>query len=259
MNFKRETLDIKGSRVESILIQTNEQNSLTRSSLLEFRAIMEELKNDNSVKAVILGSENEKFFSNGVDASQVAKTPKEDLAEEMGEIVKFFSYLMQFYKPLVAEIGGYAMGGGAVLALACDFRHMLNQKGRLSFTEVFFGLPLPGIFIEKIKLSVSPAFINDMIYGGIYKADEAKQIGFIHEISTTKEELRKITVKKLETITRIPISAFMKTKLSLHHDIVKSIDFHAKILSENFSNVTIQANLMEAMTAFTEQRRPKFI
>ncbi|HMW60141.1 MAG TPA: enoyl-CoA hydratase/isomerase family protein [Leptospiraceae bacterium] len=258
MNFKRERIDLKGSQVEIISIQTNEQNSFTRAALLEFRALMDELRDDRSVKAVAFASENEKFFSNGVDAATIATTPSEHLAEEMGEIVKFFGHLLQFYKPLVCEISGHAMGGGAVIALACDFRFMLNQKGRVSFTEVFFGLPLPGVFIDKLKYTVSPSHLNDMVYGETYKAQEALSAGFVNAIADSREDLRKLTMRKLEALTRIPSSAFIHTKASLLHETVSRIEFHAKATDKNFSDPTIRGNLMEAMKSFTEGRRPKF-
>ncbi|MBL8020695.1 MAG: enoyl-CoA hydratase/isomerase family protein [Leptospirales bacterium] len=258
MNFKRETLDVKGSLCECITIQTNEQNSVTRSSLLEFQAILEEVQNNPAIRAAVITSENDKFFCNGVDGAHIASTPAEKLPEEMGEIVKFFCYMIQFYKPLIAEISGHAMGGGAVIALACDYRYMLNQKGRVSFTEVFFGLPLPSVLVDKLKYTIDPRYLADMIYGEAYKADEALKIGFVHELADSRENLRKLTLKKLDVLSRMPISAFINTKMALHHETVERIDWHTKKLATDFSDPIIRKNLMEAMNAFTQKRRPKF-
>ncbi len=258
MNYKRETTDVKGSKVEFVTIQTNEQNSFTRDNLLEFQEIMEELRVNGEIRAVVLTSENEKFFSNGMDAQNIINTPQENLAEEMGSIVRFFNYLMGFDKPLIAEVGGYAMGGGAVVTLASDFKYMLEGKARISFTEVFFGLPLPGSFVDKTKITVLPPYINDTVYGAAYKASEAKQIGLIDETAPDRDALRKLVMKKLDAILKVPTSAFAGTKRTLHADILRNIEGHMTRLMENFAHPIIMANLLEAMSALKEKRRPRF-
>ncbi|HMV44086.1 MAG TPA: enoyl-CoA hydratase/isomerase family protein [Leptospiraceae bacterium] len=256
--FKVENQELKGGKTAFIGIQTSEQNTVTRDQILELQRILTDLDKDSTVRGIVIHSENEKFFCNGMDAKHISTTPKDRLAEEMGEIIKFFVFMSEIYKPLVAEISGYAMGGGAVLSLACDYRMMLTGKARISFTEVFFGLPLPGVLIEKCKMAVLPQHVNDVIYGTNYKAEEAKEIGFIHEIADNKEDLRKLTVRKLENLYKFPLSAFQKTKESLHYHLSQYADAHMKALDANFQNPVIQKNLMEAMNAFQEKRRPNF-
>ncbi len=257
-NYHVEEKELKGGKTSFIGIQTNEQNSITRDQILELQSILTKLNEDASVKGIVIHSENEKFFCNGMDAKHISTTPQEKLAEEMGEIIKFFVFVSNIYKPLIAEISGYAMGGGAVLSLACDYRMMMTGKARISFTEVFFGLPLPGVLIEKTKMVVLPQHVNDVIYGTNYKAEEAKEIGFIHEIANNKEDLRKLTIRKLETLYKFPLSAFQGTKESLHFHLSQYADAHMKALDKNFKTPIIQKNLMEAMNAFGEKRRPNF-
>src|SRR6266850_1914952 len=89
-------------------------------------AIMEYLKKaegDPAVKgAVLIGSA--KAFSGGADIREVNK-PQDAMT-----------------KPLVAAIGGFALGGGLELALACHFRVAL-PKSQLGLPEVKLGI-LPG-------------------------------------------------------------------------------------------------------------------
>ena len=257
-NFQVDKRELKGGTAAYIGIQTNSQNSVTRTQLLELQSIVEELDADSSIRGIVLHSENEKFFCNGVDAANIAQTPKENLMDEMGEIVKFFVFLTKIYKPMITQIGGYAMGGGAVMALACDYRYMLQGKARISFTEVFFGLPLPGVFIDKIKETVPPQYAADLIYGGAYKAQEAKEIGFIDGVSENASDLESTVHKKMEAIFRIPTSAFAKTKESRNIILLQNEKEHMQAMAKNFENPVIQANLYEAMQAFVEKRKPNF-
>jgi ribosomal protein L35AE/L33A len=55
--------------------------------------------------------------------------------------------------PVIAEIGGNAYAGGAILASACDFRFMRSDRGRFCFPEVHLGIP----FIRFIATESSEA------------------------------------------------------------------------------------------------------
>ncbi len=260
MNYSRENIELKNGTAQIIKIQTNEQNSFTRDNLLEFENILEEIKKDDRIRAVVVSSDNPKFFSNGVDAENILNTPKERLAEEMGQIVFFFGHLLKFDKPLIAEVTGYAMGGGAVVTLACDFRYMLEGKARIAFTEVLVGLPLPISFIEKIHTTVDPRHINDMcLLGKTYKASEAKETNLINDTAETKEDLRKIVLKKLEEVMSIAPSAYRQTKQSILKPITDNVAKNLDHTRKSFEDPTVVANLLEAMTALKEKRRPKLI
>src|SRR4051812_42882606 len=101
-------------------------------------AVMENLKKaeaDPAVKAVVLiGSA--KAFSGGADIREFGKPRlKPDLPEvnDQQDAMK---------KPLVAAIGGFALGGGLELALGCHYRIALS-KSQLGLPEVKLGI-LPG-------------------------------------------------------------------------------------------------------------------
>ena len=101
-------------------------------------AVMDHLKKaeaDPAVRAVvIIGSA--KFFSGGADIREFGGTRlKPDLPDVN-------DYQDSMTKPLVAAIGGFALGGGLELALACHFRVAL-PKSQVGLPEVKLGI-LPG-------------------------------------------------------------------------------------------------------------------
>ncbi|GBF51293.1 enoyl-CoA hydratase [Leptospira ryugenii] len=259
MNYKREIIDLSGGKGEIINLQLNDQNSLTGSNMKELGAILREIQNDPSKKGVIISSENEKFFCNGLDADNLLNTPKDKLLDEVGGIVILFGELVSFDKPLIAEVTGHAMGGGAVITVACDFKYMLDGKGRIGFTEVNVGLPLPGSFIDKIKMCVSGSYWSEVcLEGKTYKGQEAKQIGLIDEIAANREEIRKLSLKKLDTLSKIPSTAYRSTKNVLNGALIAKLDTYAKETTDAFKQPGVTENLLEAMTALKEKRRPVF-
>ncbi|TGM87601.1 enoyl-CoA hydratase/isomerase family protein [Leptospira bouyouniensis] len=259
MNYKREVIDLPNGKGEIIRFQMNEQNSLTGQNMRDLGEILNEIKEDPTKKGVILGTDNPKFFCNGLDAENLLATPKNKLIEEVGGIVILFGELVKFDKPLITEVTGYAMGGGAVITVASDYKYMLDGKCRIGFTEVNVGLPLPGSFIDRIKMCVEPRYWAEVcLEGTIYKAPEAKKIGLIDEIASTPEEVRKLSVKKLEALSKIPSSALRSTKNTLNAALIRNLEQYKIDTTKSFEQPGVVDNLLEAMTALKEKRRPVF-
>jgi len=259
MNFKLSDHGSAKKVTRFVDICTNEQNSLTRASLVELTKILEETQADPKYASLVFTSGNPKFFSNGLDASNVSSVPDEKLAEEVGEIVLFFNHLLRFDKPVIAEVTGYAMGGGAVITVGSDYKYMLEGKARISFSEVLVGLPLPGNFIDKIARTVYPPFVNSVCAAENYKAGEAKAIGLIDETAADLESLRKLTLKKLDYLNRIPLSALQRTKQAINAPILERSETTLKHIYESFTTPVIVKNFREAMGALAEKRRPQYL
>jgi enoyl-CoA hydratase/carnithine racemase len=259
MNFKISDLG-SGSKLTRVVdIQTNEQNSLTRGTLLELKAILDETQADANYASLVFTSTNPKFFSNGLDADNVTKTPDDKLAEEVGEIVLFFEHLLRFEKPVITEVTGYAMGGGAVITVGSDYKYMIDSKARISFSEVLVGLPLPGIFIDKIAKTVFPPFVNTVCAGEMYKAPDAKTIGMIDEVAADAAALRKLTLKKIDYLNRIPLSALRRTKVAINAPILARAEENLKYTYESFVTEIVVKNFRESMKALAEKRRPQYL
>jgi enoyl-CoA hydratase len=260
MNYKRQKLELKNGMAEIITIQTNEQNSLTLKSMRELESILEEIKKDDSIKGVIFNSENPKFFSNGLDAETLVATPDAELVDAVGGICVLFGAFLRFDKPAIAEISGHAMGGGAVISIGCDYKYMLEKGCRFSFTEVMFGLPLPGMFVYKIQETVPANKVAEVcMEAKSYKASEAKEVGLIDDIATDLEQLRKLSIKKLETLFQFPLSAIRYTKQNVNKKSLMDYETHLSVARSSFMDPTVKRNMLEAMTAFKEKRKPKFI
>jgi enoyl-CoA hydratase/carnithine racemase len=259
MNYKRETITIPNGLGEIIKFQMNDQNSLTGANMRELGEILNEIKSDPEKRGVILTTENPKFFCNGLDADNLLSTPRERLIEEVGGIVLLFGELVKFDKPLITEVTGHAMGGGAVITVASDYKYMLDGKGRIGFTEVNVGLPLPGSFADRIRMCVSARFWAEVcLEGKTYKGFEAKEIGLIDDIAPTPEEVRKLALKKLEALSKVPSSAFRATKNMLNGEIIGKLGKYEKDTKLSFEQPGVIDNLLEAMSALKEKRRPNF-
>lgn len=260
MNYKIEDLELNNGKAQTITIQTNDQNSLTRENMKELGQILTDIKNNDTIKGIIITSENPKFFCNGLDADTLLNSPEAELPENVGGICFLFGDLLRFDKPLAVEVTGHAMGGGAVITVASDYKYMLDSGCRIGFTEVMVGLPLPGMFVYKIQDTVLPTKVNEVcLEATTYKGKDAKEIGLIDEIAPSKEELRKISTKKLDSVFKFPLSALRYTKQNLNRRALKDFDDFLKDSLAWFDIPVVRRNLLESMKALKEKRRAKLV
>jgi 3-hydroxyacyl-CoA dehydrogenase len=140
--------------------------------------VMEHLKKaeaDAAVKAVVLiGSA--KAFSGGADIREFSQTRlKPDLPDVNNQ-----QDAMQ--KPLVAAIGGFALGGGLELALACHYRIAL-PKAQLGLPEVKLGI-LPGSGGTQRLPRIIPMAeaVRMMTTGATIDSQKAKELGLVDEV-----------------------------------------------------------------------------
>src|SRR5437899_6780866 len=141
-------------------------------------AIMEYLKKaegDPAVKgAVLIGSA--KAFSGGADIREFNKP------REKPELPELNDQQDAMTKPLVAAIGGFALGGGLELALACHFRIAL-PKSQLGLPEVKLGiLPGSGGTQRLPRIIAMAEALRMMTSGNPIAAERAKLLGLVDEI-----------------------------------------------------------------------------
>src|SRR6266480_2853538 len=133
----------KQDSVGHVVLDRPPANSYDKSFMDELDAAIEEARRDDAVKAILLRSANEKFFSAGADVSVFAKS---GLDEQNAFVVCANDAMGKFEstpKVVVAAINGHCLGGGLEMALCCDFRVAAEGSYRIGLPEVTLGL-LPG-------------------------------------------------------------------------------------------------------------------
>src|ERR1035438_2491313 len=117
-------------------------NALNRRMVEELRAALQEARDDDGVRVLILTGAGEKAFVAGADISELAQqTPVNGKEFSLfGQGV--FHLLETMGKPSICAINGFALGGGCEFALACSIR-LDRKSARLGQPEVKLGI-LPG-------------------------------------------------------------------------------------------------------------------
>ena len=143
-------------------------NTLSFLVLKEFDEKLDEILQNNKIKALIISSNKENNFIAGANIKEIEKlTDEKIIYEKLLEIHKIFNKLENFKIPTIAYINGSCMGGGLELALACKYRVVSsNEKTKLAFPEIKLGF-FPG-FAGTIRAPKLIGLINalDLILTG---------------------------------------------------------------------------------------------
>ncbi|WP_417347642.1 3-hydroxyacyl-CoA dehydrogenase NAD-binding domain-containing protein [Ferrimonas sp.] len=142
-------------------------------------------------KGIILRSAKSTFFAGG-DLGQIAQVTRESAGPfyDMVESIKASLRALETGgKPVVACIGGAALGGGWELALACHHRIALNSKGvRIGLPEVTLGLlPGGGGVARTVRMFGLQQALPLLTEGRQFSPAEALEAGLVHQLADSEQ------------------------------------------------------------------------
>lgn len=171
--------------IGSLIIDSNDQNTLTRDTLLELGDKFGLLEANPEVKVIVITGYPKSFFSAGADVKEIAELVKSGDKVQTDEVLKTLQAILfkieNSSKPVVAAINGYCLGGGLELALACKYR-IANRDAMLGFPEIDLGI-IPGLGgTQRLPRLIGPVGGLRMLLGGkkaIVSSRIAKDLGLV--------------------------------------------------------------------------------
>lgn len=182
------TIDVPGERM----------NILKESFFPAMQSALNEVRDNNAVKAAVIISGKPDSFIAGADIHLIEAVESEERAEILcGLGHAIMDRIAGSHKPLVVAINGVALGGGCELALACHARIASDDpKTALGLPEVQLGV-LPGFGgSQRLPrlIGIAPA-LDLMLTGRHVNAYKAKRLGLVDEV-VPKPILLTVAVKK---------------------------------------------------------------
>jgi 3-hydroxyacyl-CoA dehydrogenase/enoyl-CoA hydratase/3-hydroxybutyryl-CoA epimerase len=147
-------------------------------------------------RAVIVHSLKKSGFIAGADITEFTQLDNEDQAYELVRAgQKVFDRLAALPVPTIALINGFALGGGLELALACDYRIVVDDdSARLGLPEVQLGIhPGFGGTVRSTQLVGPQAALDMMLTGRGLRPRAAKKIGLVDQVVPARHLKRAAT------------------------------------------------------------------
>jgi len=164
-----------------VLHMKSGENRFNRPFLDAFGRALDEVEKSSGAAALVTVGED-KFYSNGLDLTWLSSDGAAEAGDFIKDFIRFFGRLMALPMVTVAAMNGHAFAGGAMLALAHDFRVMRSDRGYFCLPEIDLRLPLAAGMTALIKSRMTPNTLRDSILSGArFGAVEALQRGIVDE------------------------------------------------------------------------------
>lgn len=150
---------------------------------------------ESTEPAVLVTVGTGKFFSNGLDLDWLTANPGE-FNPYIDRIHALLDRVLTLPVPTVAAINGHAFGGGALLAMAHDFRVMRTERGFFCFPEVDVHIPFTEGMASMVQAKITPqAAVASMTTGARFGGDGALAAGLVDAAVDESELLAAASAK----------------------------------------------------------------
>ena len=181
MQFSEIAINVDGPRGDITLNRPAKLNPLSTTTLNELVSAARYLDTLAEVKVVVVAG-NGRAFSAGADlASFTATESSAAAARDAGDAGRRMAEAIEAMRAVtIAKIHGHCVGGGVVLASACDLRIAADDT-RFSIPEVDLGIPLAWGGIPRLVREIGPARTKELVMTcRPFGAAEALAAGFLN-------------------------------------------------------------------------------
>tara|TARA_B100001245_G_C22780601_1_gene376967 strand:+ start:29 stop:790 length:762 start_codon:yes stop_codon:yes gene_type:complete len=228
MNYKNIKTSLNNQLLEIYINRPGKMNAINPETSMELKHIFEQFKSNNKLKVAILSGSGEKAFSAGNDLKHVRSDS--DPKVPFGGITS--DYIC--YKPIIAAINGFALGGGLEIALSCDIL-IASEKSTFGFPEPKVGLFAGAGGAAKLaKLIPQKLALSLLLTGKLINSTEAKNIGLISEIVHGKGILHRAREIANEILKCSPL-AISATKQIIYNEY--STEYNPDEIEKKYSEV----------------------
>jgi enoyl-CoA hydratase/carnithine racemase len=233
-------------------------NSYDKSLIDELDAAIDQARFDAEVKAIVVRSASEKFFSAGADVAMFAKS---DVAFQSAFVIhanEVMAKLERTPKIVIAAINGHCLGGGLEIALCCDFRIAADGTYKIGLPEVTLGL-LPGTGgTQRLpRLIGRQRALDLMLRGTTLSPQEAFAAGIVDEV-VPAGELSTRVMERAQAYASGPTLAIGRIKLAAVLGFGMPFASGLAYEHEAVGRLFASEDAKEGVTAFVEKRKPAY-
>ena len=251
--------DVQGSgerRVALITLNRPKQlNALNDAMMNELGAALEAFDADDAIGAIVITG-NAKAFAAGADIGAMATWSYMDVYRS-DYITRNWETLRSIRKPVIAAVGGFALGGGCELAMMCDIV-IAADDARFGQPEIRLGI-IPGAGgTQRLPRAIGKAKAMDMILTArMIGAEEAERAGLVSRVVPAKS-LVDDAVAIAATICEFSLPSVMMAKEAVNRAYEGTLSDGVHFERRLFHSLFATEDQKIGMKAFVEKQKPEF-
>src|SRR5579859_7655656 len=231
-----------------------ELNALRTELVSELADALEEFDHDEGIGCIVITGAGEKAFAAGADIKEMSdKSPIDMLLGGFSAWVR----IKQIHTPMIAAVGGYALGGGCELAMHCDMI-VASENARFGQPEILLGV-IPGAGgTQRLARVLGKYRTMEMVLTGAQiSAQEMAAHGLVNRVVPKGEHLVEAVKLAKKVAEQAPI-AIRLGKEAVNAAFETSLEEGLEIERKNFFLLFATEDMREGMRAFIEKRKADF-
>jgi enoyl-CoA hydratase len=238
------------------LNRPNALNALSDALIDELVLALEHFDKDENIQCMVVTG-NEKAFAAGADIAMMANFSYMDVYKG-NFLTRNWDQLRLIRKPIIAAVGGYALGGGCELAMTFDIV-IAADNAKFGQPEIKLGI-FPGAGgTQRLPRAISKSKAMDLcLTARMMDAHEAERAGLVSRVVPAGQLLEEamVTAQKIAEYSQ-PIIMMIKESINAAYETTLSegIHFERRLFHTTFAT----QDQKEGMHAFLEKRPASFV
>lgn len=229
------------------------RNAFNEQVIAEMTAWADRAAADGSLRGVVIGGAGPSFCA-GADLAWMSKmaayTHEENLRDARAAAA-MFAAIDKLPMPVIAQIHGAALGGGAGLAAVADIAVAADDT-TFGFTEVRLGL-IPAVIAPYVLAKIGQSSARELfVTGRRFDAEHARRIGLVHAVVPAAELIDKVNGYVREIAANGP-EAMVAAKALIRRIANLSIAEAAPITAEAIADRRVSDEAQKMMKVFLKK------
>ena len=260
-----EVLVLAERRATALILRLNRPgsgNAISRELALALGEHLRACASDTALRTLIITGSGTRYFCTGGDVKAYARLASPEELDRVFNLMRdVCDSIERLPCPVIAAINGFAVGGGAELALACDLR-VAEVSAQIGFPQSRLGI-MPGWDgIERLLRTVGRAAAAKLLYSGQrVNAAEARELRLVDEIAPDGKALER-ALELAATFAEVAPLSLGAIKTALREagcaGTAQAADQARSHARASFARLWFTADHKEAERAFEQKRPPRF-
>ncbi|HET8905864.1 MAG TPA: enoyl-CoA hydratase-related protein [Ktedonobacterales bacterium] len=238
----------------AIINRPDKLNALNWNLVTELADELEKLDADDAIHCIVLTGAGDRAFAAGADIAEMSDATTMRMATGPFES---WNRIRRIHKPIIAAVGGFALGGGNELAMHADII-IASEKARFGQPEILLGI-MPGAGgTQRLTRTIGKYKAMEMcLTGDTFTAQQMLDAGLLNKVVPEGQHLEEAKTMARKIAARAPLAARLNKEailMALETPLDVGLMYEKRLFAMLFST----EDQKEGMRAFLEKRQAEF-